>query len=156
MGKRDCGCMCELSVLMLDGILFSTLGTLFIIFYSCVFFQQIALLNYVKKSKLGCPSFHFHCYWNWNVLLSMNYSWELNKCGVFIFKRCLLLNVRLLIIYKHMQFECIRVPALYNYHLFNLDINVGIKNKLITKARIISNSLPKCSRLVLVHNLKGE
>lgn len=55
-----------------------------------------------------------------------------------------------------MQFECIRVPALYNYHLFNLDINVGIKNKLITKARIISNSLPKCSRLVLVHNLKGE
>lgn len=37
-----------------------------------------------------------------------------------------------------MQFECIRVPALYNYHLFNLDINVGIKNKLITKARIVS------------------
>lgn len=59
-------------------------------------------------------------------------------------------------VYKHMQFECIRVPALYNYHLFNLDINVGIKNKPITKARIISNSLPKCSRLVLVHNLKGE
>lgn len=39
MGKRDCGCMCELSVLMLDEILFSTLGTLFIIFYSCVFFS---------------------------------------------------------------------------------------------------------------------